>query len=82
MGAKLHSKPSDETIPALDLSDGQVAVITRWGNGGVHVGSVVQMVEDSIVSIGCRCLRWDHNCGLDQTHRVRVLQPGELIEVT
>jgi len=82
MGAKLHSKPSDETISALDLSDGQVAVITRWGNAGVHVGSVVQMVEDRIVSIGCRCLSWDHYCGLDQTHRVRVLQPGELIEVT
>ncbi len=84
MGAKLHSKPSDETIAARDLRDGKIAVITAWANvQNDCVGEVVQRYEAKLVALGKTYGHsWPEASRIPTECRVRVLKPGELIEVT
>lgn len=79
----------DDSIFALDLKDGQIAVTTSWSYSN-YIGSLVQRYKDDLICIG-----------LDNTHswknvynmidrnantpwlscKVRVLKDGELIKV-
>jgi len=85
MGAKLNMKLYGETIAARDLPDGEIAVITYWHPGGFkyHVGEVVQRHEEKLVTLGKTCGHsWSDARRIPTECRVRVLKPGELIEVT
>ena len=82
MGARLHNDGTVGTILASELKDGAIAVITCW-NHKQYIGRVVQRVDENMIGIGAPFgSRWDFPDDLPATCRVRILQPGELIEVT
>lgn len=77
-------------ISASDMEDGDIGVIITWG--GVNqdsIGSIVQRYKDVLVQFGKRSgLAWEDTIkglGGDKSHKstcmVRILKPGELIEV-
>lgn len=79
---------SDGTIPVKDLKDGQLAVITAWGNGksSPYTGRIIQRFKDVLITIGMGSdeawenLLTNHKSCLDC--RVRVLKVGDGIMVT
>lgn len=67
------------TIPMNQMVDGQLAVVIDKPEYGKYTGKVVQRFDNHFVVIGERYgLSWDSGCSLP----VRLLQPGELIEIT
>lgn len=82
--AKLH-KQNDGSVPVTKMKDGDLAVITQWVNPN-YVGRVVQRHRNFLIAVG-------ENQGkglgeffyegqvIDERLSVRILQPGELIEV-
>jgi hypothetical protein len=80
---KLHGENVQTEIPAYDLLEGYVAVITQW-EPSAHVGKIVQRYGMGLVALGCR--REDswpeffncHNCRTDTDKhlRVRILPKG------
>lgn len=87
MSVKLHGRKPDETIPVREMADGDIAVVTEWRDEQC-VGWIVTRYKESLVAIGKEGLDgweglWsDGKCRLQDKYRVRILQPGELIEVT
>ena len=81
MGAILEDTESDGTISASELEDGQLAVITRTTVGN-YAGRIVQVYGNHLVSVGCKeCDGWTP-LPTYGVFRVRVLEAGELIQVT
>lgn len=83
MGVKLANKPTNG-IPVKMLKDGQIAEVVA--NESRHtIGRIVQRCAKRVMPVG---LPYEYgwgfaDCdGLPDTFRVRVLQPGEYIEVT
>jgi len=79
---KLHLKEQDNTIPVYDLKDGQIAVIIDWDYQG-YVGRIVQRYEDILVTLG-RSNGSAFTTALTNRNeklRVRVLEPGTLLEI-
>ena len=76
---------NDGSIPAIDMKDGDVAVITRW-LGGMYLGRIVQRHNNDLISLGAifKC-RW-HNYFIINPHIstencVRILKEGEILVV-
>lgn len=81
MPCKLHERYEPDTIPVQDMADGQLAVIVHQLISDC-VGWVVQRHGDNIIRVGGRRNQfWPVN-NKSETFRVRVLKPGELIQVT
>jgi hypothetical protein len=81
---KLHKKEQDNTIPVYHLADGQIAIITEWdASGEYYVGRIIQRYEDILITLG------EPNGAafttalekLNEKLRVRVLEPGTLLEI-
>jgi hypothetical protein len=80
VGAKLIGERC-LAIPVCEMKDGQVGVITEWVGLSKYLGIIVQRYEDTIIPIGRNSeaswlLRATSGC------RVRILKPGETIEIT
>lgn len=87
MGVKLHEKQNDGTICVNDMKDGQIAVVWVWGLAGArseYCGRLVQRNDCRLVSLGMP----NENTWPDifnnrrEDCRVRLLKPGELLEIT
>lgn len=84
MGVKLvRALPGD--ICAQDMKDGEIGVITRWVYNDV-IGHIVQRRNDSLISVGhTEDCDWNNLLASGQIRedcRVRLLQPGETLEIT
>jgi hypothetical protein len=78
MGARLVTNENEQFITMMELKDGELAVIvdTRFG----YAGRVVQRYKEHCVPIGRENREgWTRCENVDLL--VRVLKPGELIEV-
>ena len=80
---KLHKTKQDNTIPVYHLADGQIAIITEWDKDNVYVGRIIQRYEDILITLGkpngaafTTALKI-----LNEKLRVRVLEPGTLLEI-
>lgn len=81
-GAKLKTEKTTD-IPVHHLKDGQLAVITSWREPSSNKGDIVQRYEDVLITIGKdnnKSYLSVFNYDIEDC-RVRVLEPGELIEV-
>ncbi len=69
----------DGTIAARDMNDGDVGVITAWGEIHGYDGQLVQMAHgDRIVVLGESSHKgWNEASELTETCRVRLLEDGE-----
>jgi len=85
MGAKLHEPTQDGVVDVYDMCDGDLAVIVSWVMDD-YVGKVLQRYGKYLTVVGAK-----KGSGFgdfftqpipDKRCRVRILQPGELIEVT
>lgn len=81
-GAKLKTEKTTD-IPVYNLKDGQLAVITSWAICPSKRGEVVQRYRNTLITVGKDSGRAYPTVleNLDEDYRVRVLEPGELIEV-
>ena len=78
--------PDDGTIHIKDLRDGQIAVITCWGNNPGQIGAPVQRIGDDLVCVG---LDIDHtikgvfagHTSYARNYRVRVAPNGTTLTV-
>jgi hypothetical protein len=82
--AKLHSEKTAGVLPN-SLKKGCLAVIVKWP-ADCYIGEIVQRHEDTLIGVGTgRDMVWDNiyypNIN-DGTCLLRVLEAGELIEVT
>lgn len=77
-----HDEPVDNSISVLDLKDGQIAQITRWGSYFNYVGWYVQRSGVRIFTIGSANSWWDCDNSYDSDNlRVKVLPDGYLLKV-
>lgn len=75
----IEEKPGD--IPASELKDGQIAVITEWDSLIAYSGRIIQRHGDTLVSLGMPSAnRWSVIPHGD-SYRVRVLAPGTKLEI-
>lgn len=81
--AKLH-KQNDVSVPVTEMKDGDLAVITEWPLKQC-VGRVVQRFNDYLLTVGATSGhgwgQYFYGASVNESCRVRILQPGELIEV-
>lgn len=84
MGMAKLAKNSETSLVTPDLlEDGTLAVIVSGNsvNNNVYKGRIIQRIRDSLYVIGGKYDdRWTSLPGMNM--QVRILQPGELIEVT
>lgn len=83
MSVKLTNQ-IEEDIPVFEMKDGQIAIITKWGNSPEYIGRIVQRYGDELITIGMNShYRWDNLSDglLSPECRVRLLQPGETITI-
>jgi len=73
---------TDNTIPVMELKDGQIAVITEWGNDNhEYDGQIVQRWNDNLIQIGEDSGEsWTSLPNSDDC-RVRVLEDGETLVI-
>jgi hypothetical protein len=68
-----------------DMKDGDVGVITAWGENSHYIGRVVQRYGKSLVAIGMGTsggwFDWFQMTERQEACRVRLLQPGDVLEV-
>ena len=79
---KLHKTKQNNTIAVYHLADGQIAIITEWDNN-VYVGRIIQRYEDILITLGKpngAAFTTALNI-LSEKLRVRVLEPGTLLEI-
>ena len=81
MSVKLTGK-SDGTICVNDMKDGQLAEVTAWLDNRL-LGRVVQRRNNVLIGVGCGGesafpLIFEER---HEKYRVRLLEPGEMIEV-
>lgn len=79
MGAKLVNATQDGTIPVCEMQQGQIGVITNSEGVGAYVGVIVVRAFHSIQCVGISTHFCDRR---NEDFRVRILQPGEQIEIT
>lgn len=80
MTCKVISRlPSD--IPICDIKLGEIGVITDWGGSARYNGKIVQRHRDGIICFGdyAGCI-WSDIFD-NENYRVRLLRPGDMIEV-
>ena len=89
MPVKLHSDTPVTDIPIWDMNDGDLAIITKWNGNDKYVNVIVQRYGNILLPVGKHSDRsWTSILGNKemkardgQDFRVRLLNPGELIEV-
>lgn len=88
MGVKLVKDSKYNTISVLDMSDGDIAEIISWTNKQ-YVGTIVQRYINVLITVGSSSGKaWtgifdiDKNSSAAADCRVRLLVPGEKIEIT
>jgi hypothetical protein len=84
MSVKLSDVKTCRIIPAKEMEDGQIGVITNWGiyNTKIYKGRIVQMYDDTLIIIGERSgERWSSAKVLPSDCKVRLLEPGECIQI-
>ena len=80
MGCKLVEQDMMQGIPVSQMQDGQVGVTVAWGNANC-VGMVIQRHGKKLVAVGENFGQgWDGITECEEC-RVRILQPGERIEI-
>lgn len=83
MGVRLVNE-NDDSICVDDMEDGQIGVIVAWVHRE-YIGRIVQRHSSSLISIGCvsgQAFSCFFNASKGESSRVRILQPGEKIEIT
>ena len=84
MSVKLIKNNDDGTICVSDMKDGQLAEVVKWGGSEhAYVGWTIHRCGNRLNMIGRHC---GYSLGIifEERHedcRVRLLRPGELIEV-
>ena len=79
-------KHKDDSIPVMEMNDGQLAVIVQWDNDSNYNGIIVQRWRDHLIILGGKD-GWGNlfvsgnAYAINSKCRVRILQPGELLEV-
>ena len=81
---KIISEPNS-SVPLQNMEDGQIAVITAWPDHEVE-GRIVQKSGRSLILIGLPLashgLLFSSNLlDKDESRRVRILNPGTMIEL-
>lgn len=74
----------DDSVPVIQLKDGQIAIIVKWSNPEYN-GRIVQRYNNDLITLG----RPLGNCWINyfkdnisgSSSRVRILKNGELIKV-
>lgn len=81
MSVKLVENKKESLVCPKDMKDGQIGVIVEWPGTG-YIGTVVQAYEDCLISVGEYSLkRWSHRSDQNRSCLIRLLEPGETIEV-
>lgn len=76
---KIHKEDID--IPASQMQDGDIGVITSWAVTP-YIGTVVQKFGRYLISLGKPSGEsWDSNWDQPKHNRVRILPPGTLLEI-
>lgn len=74
----------DLDIPADDMKDGQIAVITEWKCSPEYIGRIVQRYGFILITLGKDAGQafpsFFKDCR-DEAYRVRILGPGTVIEI-
>lgn len=83
MNVKLVGKPKERIVSAKDMVDGQIGVIHSWHRENVsYNGRIVQASYNDLVSLGCGYgSSWSNRHDLPDDCLVRLLEPGEQIEI-
>ncbi len=79
----LYRKNDDKSIPAKEMQEGQIGVITSWSATSVE-GRIVTRYKSDLITLGNRDSHWPgwFNAGYDQHKcRVEILPVGTLLEV-
>ena len=79
MGAKLVNQSGH--IPIFSMTAGQIGEIVRWDGNTSFIGRLVIMCHDSTVQLLSQGGYWTEETR-NEPCRVRILQPGEQIEIT
>lgn len=81
-GVKLH-KSEDNSIPVYDMEDGQIGIITKIKDMSEYNGKIVQRCGKYLIVIGAPWGDvWDSILKNRQEEcRVKILEPGTLIEI-
>lgn len=78
---KIYQEKKDDSIPVREMEDGQIGVIAEWSTQPMYVGVIIQRYNNYLVALGkpyvCSWYEITDNHGC----RVRILQPGTLLEV-
>ena len=81
---RLQTEPVDKTIPASQMNDGDIGVITSW-NALDYIGRIVQRYRDLLITVGSPSGNgWERYFRSNDTKprcRVRLLEKGETLVV-
>lgn len=87
MGVKLHKIDPPKGVPVGTMRDGDIAEIVAWPREE-YLGQIVQKYHEFLVAVG---MEYGHGWGkfsfATEKHqtsdfRVRILEPGEVLEIT
>lgn len=82
MSVRIKTDADDNTIPAIEMEDGDIGIVTKWGVFSETTGRIVQRHGEGLMTIGeVYGQRWDA-CPKGADTRVRVLEPGTTLEIT
>jgi hypothetical protein len=73
-------------MPVYDMKDGQIAIITRWGNTTSYVGRIVQRYHEHLVTLGKESgSSWENyfmcKNGSNASYMVKILERGTQLEI-
>jgi hypothetical protein len=78
-------KPADTTIPVSKMKDGQIGVITSWGDYPQYIGRGVQRFGDDLLSlrrpVGGAWSNWFGSTVSKDVHRVRLVDESQPFQV-
>lgn len=82
---KIVSEKSPE-ISVLDMKDGEIGIITRWGSHPSYSGIIIQRFGNHLVAIGEHSEKSWKNAlirfqNLSRTEYVRILPTGTRLEI-
>ena len=83
MSVKLRKENDPMTINMHDMEDGDIGEIINW-NVHDYIGRIVQRYGQHLLSVGQRSGKgWAgmFNAQRDENRRVRILEPGEVLEI-
>ena len=81
---KLKVNFTDINVHINKMQDGDIAVITHWGDCDEYIGRVVQRYKDTLISVGRESQERFSEIFTSSTNKecfVRILQPGDTITI-